>query len=52
MVIFDQKMSKQTVFSDNFRSKMTIVSSLKPLKGDGRKSLLRVIVDSFALNDR
>ena len=32
MVIFDQKSSKNTVFSDDFWSKMTIVSSLKPIK--------------------
>ena len=32
MVIFDQKSSKNTVFSDNFWSKRTIVSSLKPIK--------------------
>ena len=31
-VIFDQKSSKNTVFSDDFWSKMTIVSSLKPIK--------------------
>ena len=32
MDIFDQKSSKNTVFSDDFRSKMAIVSSLKLLK--------------------
>ena len=32
MVIFDQKSSKNTALSDNFWSKMTIVSSLKLIK--------------------
>ena len=32
MVIFDQKSTKNTVFSDNFWSKMTIASNLKLIK--------------------
>ena len=38
MVIFDQKSSKNAVFSDNFWSKMTIMSSLKLIKINGTPS--------------
>ena len=39
MVIFDQKLSKITVFLDDFWSKMTIVSSLKLMKIERRRSI-------------